>query len=49
MEAQKVDMFILANSKFFEGHQLIQVREKLLVADDAKWGVLFKHPTTKHY
>jgi TM2 domain-containing membrane protein YozV len=50
MEAQKVDMFILSNSKFFEGHHLNQVREKLLVADDAKWGALqtlqFKDPTT---
>ena len=50
MDAQKVDMFIMANSKFFEGHQVIQIRERLLSIDDSKWGVIqtlqFKDPTT---
>jgi TM2 domain-containing membrane protein YozV len=50
MEAQKVDMFMLANSKFFESHQLGLIREKLLSMDDSKWGVIqtlqFKDPTT---
>jgi TM2 domain-containing membrane protein YozV len=50
MEAQKVDMFILSNGKFFESHQVAQIREKLLEVDDSKWGALqtiqFKDPTT---
>ena len=50
MEAQKVDMFILSNGKFFESHHVMQIREKLLEADDSKWGMIqtlqFKDPTT---
>ena len=41
---------MLANSKFFESHQLGLIREKLLSMDDSKWGVIqtlqFKDPTT---
>ena len=37
MDAQKVDMFIMANGKFFESHQIMQIRERLLAADDSKW------------
>jgi TM2 domain-containing membrane protein YozV len=50
MEAQKVDMFIMTNSKFFEGHFLAQIRERLLQVDESKWVLLqtlqFKDPTT---
>jgi TM2 domain-containing membrane protein YozV len=50
MEAQKVDMFIMANSKFFEGHQIGAIRDKLLQLDDSKWlaiqTVQLKDPTT---
>jgi TM2 domain-containing membrane protein YozV len=50
MESQKVDMFILTNSKFFESHQVNPIRERLLQIDDSKWGVVqtlqFKEPTT---
>jgi TM2 domain-containing membrane protein YozV len=50
MESQKVDMFIMANSKFFESHQVFQIREQLLQLDDSKWGQVqtlqFKDPTT---
>ena len=50
MEAQKVDMFIMSNGKFFENHQLNMIRERLLVLDDSKWAVLstveLKDPTT---
>jgi TM2 domain-containing membrane protein YozV len=49
MEAQKVDMFIMSNSKFFESYQINAIREKLLTIDDSKWGMLstiqFKDPT----
>jgi TM2 domain-containing membrane protein YozV len=50
MEAQKVDMFVMSNGKFFEGHQINMIREKLLAVDDSKWAMLstaqFKDPTT---
>ncbi len=50
MEAQKVDMFIMSNGRFFENHQLNMIRERLLVLDDSKWAVLstveLKDPTT---
>lgn len=49
MEAQKVDMFIMTNSKFFESHQLPAIRERLLELDDTKWPLIqtlqFKDPT----
>lgn len=50
MEAQKVDMFIMTNSKFFESHQIHQIRERLISLDDSKWAFVsslqFKDPTT---
>lgn len=50
MDAQKVDMFIMSNGKFFESHQMNMIREKLIALDDSKWGMLstaqFKDPTT---
>ena len=50
MDAQKVDMFLIANSKFFESHQMNMIRERLIAMDDSKWAMLstiqFKDPTT---
>lgn len=50
MEAQKVDMFIMSNGKFFESHQMPMIRERLLAIDDSKWAMLstvqFHDPTT---
>ncbi len=50
MDAQKVDMFIMSNGKFFEGHQMNMIRERLLALDDSKWSMLstiqLKDPTT---
>lgn len=50
MDAHKVDMFIMANGKFFEQNQIIQIRERLLTLDDSKWPLIqtlqFKDPTT---
>lgn len=50
MESSKVDMFMMANSKFFEGHHLMAVRDRLLQMDDAKWPLIqtlqFKEPST---
>ncbi|MGV3698232.1 TM2 domain-containing protein [Flavobacterium sp.] len=50
MDAQKVDMFMMMNSKYFESHHLNAVREKLLTLDESKWGYVqtmqLKDPTT---
>lgn len=50
MDSQKVDMFMMSNSKFFESHHLNSIRESLLQMDDSKWAMLqtaqFKDPTT---
>lgn len=50
MDSQKVDMFLMSNSKFFESFQLNIIRERLLQVDDNKWAQLqmiqFKDPTT---
>lgn len=50
MDAQKVDMFMMMNSKFFESHHLLAIREKLLSLDESAWitiqTVQFKDPTT---
>ncbi|NPD45761.1 MULTISPECIES: TM2 domain-containing protein [unclassified Lentimicrobium] len=49
MDAQKVDMFIISNNKFFESHRVVQIREKMLEMDESKWGFIqtlqFKDPT----
>lgn len=50
MESQKVDMFLMTNSKFFEAHQMNMIRERLIAVDDSKWAAIstlqFKDPTT---
>ena len=50
MDAQKVDMFIMSNSKFFESHQIHVIRERLIEVDDSKWAMIstvqLKDPTT---
>ena len=49
MDAQKVDMYVMANAKFFESHQVMQIKEKLFAADESKWSVVqtlqFRDPT----
>jgi TM2 domain-containing membrane protein YozV len=50
MEAQKVDLFIMMNARYFEDYHLNVIRERLLAMDDSKWGLLttlqFIDPTT---
>lgn len=50
MDADKVDMFIMSNGKFFESHQINAIRDRLLDLDDSKWAMVsttqFKDPTT---
>ena len=49
MEAQKVDMFIMTNGKYFESHTVLQIRDRLIELDDSKWAYIqtlqFKDPT----
>lgn len=49
MDAQKVDLFIMTNGKYFESHMVGQIRETLLRTDEAKWPLIqtlqFKDPT----
>jgi TM2 domain-containing membrane protein YozV len=40
MDQQKVDMFIMTYSKYFEGHQLNAIRERLMQLDDSKFVML---------
>lgn len=50
MDAQKVDMFIMTNGKYFHSHEVAELRDQLLHTDDSKWPVIqtlqFKDPTT---
>ncbi|MEI6679339.1 MAG: TM2 domain-containing protein [Mariniphaga sp.] len=50
MESQKVDIFIMTNSKYFESYQLNGIRERLIALDDSKWAMIstvqLKDPTT---
>lgn len=40
MDAQNVDMFLMANAKFLEEHQIYQIRERLLLIDEQHWRML---------
>ena len=48
MDAQKVDMFIMANGKYFAEEKISFIRTKLLELDDSKWAQIsslqFKSP-----
>lgn len=50
MDAQKVDMYLMTNAKFFEAHHVPQIRERLLALDESKWvmvqAIALKDPTT---
>lgn len=43
-------MFIMANGKFFESHEVPLIRDRLIALDDSKWATIqtlqFKDPTT---
>lgn len=40
MDAQTVDMFLMANSRYLEGHQMYLIRERLIAMDESKWRML---------
>jgi len=50
MDAQKVDMFIMMNNKYFDSTQLPILKKMLLEVDESKWISIqmlqFKDPTT---
>ena len=50
MDSQKVDMFIMSNSKFFESAHLSSIRDQLLQVSEEKWNMIsttqFKDPST---
>jgi TM2 domain-containing membrane protein YozV len=50
LDTQRVDLFMMINSKYFESHHLPAVREKLLTIEESKWAVVhtlqFKSPDT---
>lgn len=50
MDAQKVDMYLMSNAKFFQPGHINFLRDSLLKADDSKWAMLnsadLKDPTT---
>ena len=50
MDQQKVDMFLMSYGKYFEGFQIMALRERLLKLDEAKSAQLLsvnlKDPTT---
>ncbi len=50
MTNQKLDMFLMTNSKYFESYDLIKLRNELSEMEDSKWNKLqilqFKDPTT---
>lgn len=50
MDSQRVDMFLMTKARYFEGHQIPLIREKLLAVDDSRFmhiiGLNLKDPTT---
>jgi TM2 domain-containing membrane protein YozV len=40
MDAQKVDMYLTTNAKYFEGYQIPIIRDKLMTLDDNKFIIL---------
>ena len=50
MDAQKVDMFLMSNAKYFDGHQVPVIQQHLLTLDDSTFLLLqslgLKDPTT---
>lgn len=50
MNAEKVDMYIMTHAKYFQGHHINYIRERLLQLDENKWPVIYsvdlKDPST---
>jgi TM2 domain-containing membrane protein YozV len=50
MDAQRVDMYLMTNAKFFESNKIQLIRERLLALDESRFGQLhavsLNDPTT---
>jgi TM2 domain-containing membrane protein YozV len=50
MDAQKVDLYLMTNQKYFPAEKMVFIKEKLLYVDDSKFSLLtaveLKDPTT---
>lgn len=50
MDAQKVDMYLMTNAKYFQAQHLNYIRERLTIVDESKWAMIsaveLKDPTT---
>lgn len=50
MDAQKVDLFVMTNQKYFPAEKIIYLRDKLLQTDESKFNLVAsterKDPTT---
>ena len=50
MEKQRVDMFLMSHSRYFESYQLMEIRNLLMQAEDEKMTQIhlqsYKDPTT---
>lgn len=50
MDAQKVDLFIMTNQKYFPAEKIVYIKEKLLALDESKTTLVqsidLKDPTT---
>ena len=40
MDAQTVDLFLMANSKYLEDYQMYHIRERMIAMDESKWRML---------
>ena len=50
MDAQKVDLFVMTNQKYFPAEKIIYLKDKLLQTDESKFNLVasteLKDPTT---
>lgn len=50
MDAQKIDLFIAANNKYFPGDKIVLIKEKMSALDDDRYltvtSLEYKDPTT---
>lgn len=50
MDAKKVDLYIMSNTKYFPANKIPYIKDKLLTADESKYDMLIatelKNPTT---
>jgi len=40
-DSLKADLYLMTNAKYFQGHHINYIRERLLSIDDSKWPLIF--------